>query len=751
MSRQICRTARPMPCAGRLLHAVRVTCVVVALSFAAGGSAQALETSCRPSYDSTQVQLGPDLEAVKYNGGPTNGTCSRAIRVSSVGPTGTLWGTDWQNNLWRSTDDATSWQLAATVSGYTLIDQVLELRSGSVLLEARDANGRHHLLRSDDGASSFADVFDFPTDEDRILGSQSWVETEQGVFVAEYGGARGLSRALWRSTDDGRSWATAFSTLGIRHFHSVQADPYAPGRLWVTAGDSGTEPRIGYSDDAAAHITWITLGTYPLSRTVALMFTRDAVFWATDVPEVPSVLGKWSRATGLASTVATGLDGPYRVTVASGDVLASFSGIEPPYGSDQYVRVMTSNGGGLWAENDSPWRRVQDSTHTSAAPFSVTAPDEDGYFWVWYQNLERSYAGITNIKLRIIDHTPPEAFIQSGPSGSVKSDSATFNFSSLGEASAFECRLDRAAWARCESPITVAGLDEGDHSFDVRGRDRAGNVDPLPASTLWTVRSAPVAALDGSASRVLTGQAERLDASGSRAAEGRAIVRYQWDLDGDGSFETDTGSASSVDHVYSHPGAAHMTVRVTDSAGRAAEAGRTVVVTPAPPPGPVGVSIDSGREVTASRTVTLALAWPAFADRVLVADDSGFRDSREMPVEALVPWQMTGRDPGVVYVRFLGAGADDQTFTDGIVLDEAPPLILSATRVAGILRVSATDATTRVVGLQMRSGAAWRAFRDRIRTSRDLKRVRVRDTAGNVSRWHRVGHTRTRPARTGKR
>ena len=86
-----------------------------------------------------------------------------------------------------------------------------------------------------------------------------------------------------------------------------------------------------------------------------------------------------------------------------------------------------------------------------------------------------------------LDLIPPETTIDSGPTGTVATDSASFTFSSNEPVSSFDCRLDGAAWTPCTSPASHSGLANGAHTFEVRARDAAGNSDPLPASRTWTV------------------------------------------------------------------------------------------------------------------------------------------------------------------------------------------------------------------------------------------------------------------------
>src|SRR5215213_2862693 len=89
------------------------------------------------------------------------------------------------------------------------------------------------------------------------------------------------------------------------------------------------------------------------------------------------------------------------------------------------------------------------------------------------------------------DTTPPDTIIDSGPSGTTDSTSASFEFSSTESGSTFECSLDGGAFASCSSPHRVDNLSEGSHTLQVRTTDAAGNTDASPASTTWTVDTTP--------------------------------------------------------------------------------------------------------------------------------------------------------------------------------------------------------------------------------------------------------------------
>lgn len=86
-----------------------------------------------------------------------------------------------------------------------------------------------------------------------------------------------------------------------------------------------------------------------------------------------------------------------------------------------------------------------------------------------------------------VDTVPPDTQIDSGPDGLIPTAAAGFGFSSGDAGASFECRLDGGDFQACGSPKSYTGLADGDHSFDVRAVDAAGNPDPSPASRTFTV------------------------------------------------------------------------------------------------------------------------------------------------------------------------------------------------------------------------------------------------------------------------
>jgi len=87
----------------------------------------------------------------------------------------------------------------------------------------------------------------------------------------------------------------------------------------------------------------------------------------------------------------------------------------------------------------------------------------------------------------VADCVTPETQITKGPKDKTRKRKATFEFSSSEPNVSFECSLDGKPFVSCLSPDTVK-VKKGKHSFAVRARDAAGNLDGSPASDDWKVK-----------------------------------------------------------------------------------------------------------------------------------------------------------------------------------------------------------------------------------------------------------------------
>ena len=90
--------------------------------------------------------------------------------------------------------------------------------------------------------------------------------------------------------------------------------------------------------------------------------------------------------------------------------------------------------------------------------------------------------------------------------------------------------------------------------------------------------AAPTATFTASPSTAASGQTVTYDASQSVDPDG-TIAKYEWDLDGNGTYETDTGTTATVTKSYPSSRSVDVRLRVTDNSGANASTTRTVTIT----------------------------------------------------------------------------------------------------------------------------------------------------------------------------
>ena len=150
------------------------------------------------------------------------------------------------------------------------------------------------------------------------------------------------------------------------------------------------------------------------------------------------------------------------------------------------------------------------------------------------------------------DTDPPETTISSGPTGSTTATSASFDFTSDEGASTFECRLDAGAWGTCTSPKAYSSLGTGQHTFDVRATDPAGNVDPTPAARTWTI-DAPTPPAGGDLALNQPATASSTDDAANRPAraanDGNSATRWSSNYTDAQWWQVDLGAAKTIDRV----------------------------------------------------------------------------------------------------------------------------------------------------------------------------------------------------------
>ncbi len=86
-----------------------------------------------------------------------------------------------------------------------------------------------------------------------------------------------------------------------------------------------------------------------------------------------------------------------------------------------------------------------------------------------------------------IDTVVPDTVVTEKPPAFDNSVEVMFDFEASEENVVYECSTDGGAFATCAPDDLFGPFGDGPHSFGVRARDRAGNVDTTPAVYAWTI------------------------------------------------------------------------------------------------------------------------------------------------------------------------------------------------------------------------------------------------------------------------
>jgi hypothetical protein len=122
------------------------------------------------------------------------------------------------------------------------------------------------------------------------------------VYYAEYSTLKSNQIGVWRSDDEGRSWALSidFPYGFTRHVHAVQCDEIG-GDVWIGSGDLDAESRVGFSRDRGRTFSWVGENSQHY-RACAFLFFEDTVVWGTDADRSPNTTMVLDRATGRPSS-----------------------------------------------------------------------------------------------------------------------------------------------------------------------------------------------------------------------------------------------------------------------------------------------------------------------------------------------------------------------------------------------------------------------------------------------------------------
>jgi len=387
--------------------------------------------------------------------------------------------------------------------------------------------------------------------------------------------------------------------------------------------------------------------------------------------------------------------------------------------------------------------------------------------------------------------------VGSRPSATVTSTSATI--SSITVAADLNSGLVRGeAYAEAStSPSFTTVIRSSSQSFTSRGPSATTFViDGLNFRTDYWVR---VVTTNAVGSHTTTAQQQRTRGgvptiritsieAGLRAAEAHLIVdstglqtfvKVQVSENADMSDATEyfVSSSSSQSETYAHATfqnlAPRTTYYATASATNQLGTARTSTIRFTTQT-PIGIAINNDAEETTSATVDIFINPPTAAVAYRISNNSNFRNAKVFEPASPIKWELLASDePEVertVYVQVYFANGQVMVFEDSITLitdvevpDDDAPIIeaLRSTRVAAsataststsrstsALSITVRDRRSGVTRIEMKAGSrtivakvdAARRGTYSLNVPKGVKtvRVRLRDAAGNYSKWKRI-------------
>ncbi len=296
---------------------------------------------------------------------------------------------------------------------------------------------------------------------------------------------------FWGTATDGAATDSACSTSTISYVNQT-TPPTAP----ETQIDSGPS---GLSNDNDPSFTFSSPGTPAATFECRLDSSLEADFAACTTPQAYTDLGDGShtfevRAIDSGSADPSPASASFAIdTVAPAAPDLTATDPDSPANENEPKVIGAAEAGSLvelFASSDCSGPSTTATAAELANPgvTQLVADDSSTSFSAIASDAAGNASTCSDPLTYVEDSTAPDTVIDSGPGAQTATGQATFAFSSpAADSAGYECRLDGSGWAACASPKAYAELADGNHSFEVRAHDGAGNTDSTPARNQFTV------------------------------------------------------------------------------------------------------------------------------------------------------------------------------------------------------------------------------------------------------------------------
>jgi len=270
-------------------------------------------------------------------------------------------------------------------------------------------------------------------------------------------------------------------------------------------------------------------------------------------------------------------------------------------------------------------------------------------------------------QLLVVDRTPPETVIVSGPAGETAERGVRFTVGGADVLSAlldFSWRLDEGAWSPF-GPSAVVELTEltpGAHRFEVRARDQAGNDDPTPAVQTFTVRSLRISILEPPDGGTVSGGSVWVRGT-AEGGTGEVSVRVALPADVGGDVSAPVEGGMFALEVPAVPALTELTVVAADESGATARASLQIAFAPDgtleesldawPPGGVAPLDVRIGLDALAGASLTIDFEGDGTVDVEGVSDVESVYATYARPGVYLPTVRMTTASGAVITQRGL--------------------------------------------------------------------------------------------------
>jgi PKD repeat protein len=191
--------------------------------------------------------------------------------------------------------------------------------------------------------------------------------------------------------------------------------------------------------------------------------------------------------------------------------------------------------------------------------------------------------------------------------------------------------LDTGAVASATTSYAATGV----HNVSLKVTDNCGGQDTTPGS-VFVNNNSPTASFTVTPNPAAIGATVTFNGTAS-SDPGGSIAKYEWDLDGDGTFETDTGTLATTTKAYTVGKTYFVKLRVTDNNGASSIAFDNLRVNAKPVPNFSYLPVDPlvGQQVTFDGTAS--------------ADPDGTVASYQWDLDGNGSFEATGPNPTHTY------------------------------------------------------------------------------------------------------